>query len=286
MNKKYRNIRHCALICGVFLMGSLLFWKDTKIAKSKKPTNTTEKYTINFNGHINSVVDYLIDSSVVESAAVEPDVNFKQQDHVQYSNNSKIDVDTAWTPQINYLHEDAIEDYSNYSVKSKGKKLTYIRNDTVLFVRENGTLPWRNNNPGALRYTEFTKHYGAIGKGSRNFAVFPTREAGILALKALLQSDSYKKLRLGRAIEIFAPEIENDTEAYKRKVHRLTGIRLTKRLYELSNEEFERVVAAIIRLEGSVPGKETIFVKDTFDITKNTNTIIDTFFFQQKLRTL
>lgn len=278
MNIKHRNIRHYALMCSAFLAGSLLFWKDSKSASATKPTYTTGKYTVKSDGRINSVVDYNFDTLSIESAVPEPDVDFKHTDDVRHDGidikNTGIDVEM--NPQINYLG-DSVK-YTNYSVKSKGKKLTYLRNDTVLFVRENGTLPWRNNNPGALKYTEFTRKYGAIGRGNRNFAVFPTREAGIVALKALLQSDSYKNLRLGRAIEIFAPDTENDTEAYKRKVNRLTGVRLTKRLYELNNDEFERVVSAIIRLEGSVPGKETFFISDT------NSKIIDTMVRNQNTR--
>ena len=271
MNIKHKNIRHYVLVCSMLFAGSLLFCKDSKIVKSKKQIQTTEKYTINTWGYINSVVDYNIDTSLIENVVANPDVAFEHTDY-------DMDIDIETNPQINYLGDSV--NYANYSVESKGTKLTYLRNDTVLFVRENGTLPWRNNNPGALKYTEFTKKYGAIGRGNRDFAVFPTREAGIVALKALLQSDLYKKLKLSRAIKIFAPDTENDTEAYKRRINRLTGVRLNKRLYELNNDEFERVVMAIIRLEGFVPGKETIFVPDTND------NIMDTILHQQNIKTL
>jgi len=272
MNIQHKNIRYYALMCGVFFSGALLFCKGGKNTESVKSSQSVGKYTVNPDGRINSVVDYNFDTLSIESAVPEPDVDFKHTDDVQYNGidikNTGIDVEMK--PQINYLG-DSVK-YTNYSVKSKGRKLTYLRNDTVLFVRENGTLPWRNNNPGALKYTEFTRKYGAIGRGSRNFAVFPTKEAGMVALKALLQSDSYKTLKLGRAIEIFAPDTENNTEAYKRKMRMLTGVRLTKKLYELNNDEFESVVTAIVRLEGSIPGKETIFVSDIDN--KITDTII------------
>ena len=253
-------------MCGVFFSGALLFCKGGKNTESVKSSQSVGKYTVNPDGRINILVDYNIDNSSVESAALEPNINFEYTDYACINT----DIDVEKNPQINYLG-DSVK-YTNYSVKSKGRKLTYLRNDTVLFVRENGTLPWRNNNPGALKYTEFTRKYGAIGRGSRNFAVFPTKEAGMVALKALLQSDSYKTLKLGRAIEIFAPDTENDTEAYKRKMRMLTGVRLTKKLYELNNDEFESVVTAIVRLEGSIPGKETIFVSDIDN--KITDTII------------
>jgi len=139
-----------------------------------------------------------------------------------------------------------------------------------------------------LQYGDFAKKYGAIGRGNRGFAVFPTREIGIRALKALLQSDSYKNLSISSAIEIFAPRHENNTDSYKKLITHLTGVKVSKKLRDLSHAEFERVVAAIIRLEGSVVGKETLFLdgKPVVAQSNSAHSVIDTLINKQYVKTM
>ena len=131
----------------------------------------------------------------------------------------------------------------------KGKTVTYYYpGDSVVVLK--GNIPNRQNNPGALKYGEFAKSHGAIGKGSRGFAIFPSAEAGIDALKALLQSDSYKNLTIFEAMKRFAPECENDPKAYANKIRKATGIDAAKKLYELTEDEIILVVHKIAVTEG------------------------------------
>ena len=280
MKTNYTNIKNYTLISGAFLFMFLLGSKPAKTDSAVFAYNANNqiKYKIIDNPAFSN-----IDSSktvqfknIVKTTPkiVECDYNYTE--------------DTIFVPQKNYLLENGIEGYSNYSVKNSGKKLTFLRNDTIICIRENGTLPWRNNNPGAIKYGAFAKKYGAIGKGNRGFAVFPTREVGIHALKALLQSDSYKDLSISAAMEIFAPRHENNTDSYKRHITKLTGVSVTKKLRDLSRAEFERVVAAIIKLEGSVTGKETLFTDGKPVVKKDTNVnlIVDTLICQNTVKTL
>ena len=132
---------------------------------------------------------------------------------------------------------------------SKGKTVTYYYpGDSVVVLK--GNIPNRQNNPGALKYGEFAKSHGAIGKGSRGFAIFPSAEAGIDALKALLQSDSYKNLTIFEAMKRFAPECENDPKAYANKIRKATGIDAAKKLHELTEDEIILVVHKIAVTEG------------------------------------
>ncbi len=280
MNIKYRMIRRYVLGVSAVMIGLLLALKTTKTGSSAS-INSTSKYEYK--------TDYNFANYSIESAQnAEYEKNGKKG---QYTPEYTYDFeDTAYTPQKNYSLENGITEYSNYSVQvqNKGQKIVYLCNDTIVCIYEGGALPWRNNNPGALKYGDFAKTYGAIGKGNNNFAIFPTREVGVYALKALLQSDSYKNLSVSAAIETFAPPKENDTEKYKRRLAGLTGVNTSRKVSSLSDAEFERVAATIITLEGGdlstrgVKGKETLFVNGN-PITQK-DMIVDTLVNQQIIK--
>ncbi len=86
-----------------------------------------------------------------------------------------------------------------------------------------GTRPNRNNNPGDIEYGKFAIAHGATGIDGR-FAIFPTPEAGLAALTALLETGSYKGATLTSAIHRYAPPDENDTQRYINMVSQWTGI--------------------------------------------------------------
>ncbi len=140
---------------------------------------------------------------------------------------------------------------ADFGVKftSKGKTVTYYYpGDSVVVLK--GNIPNRQNNPGALKYGEFAKNHGAIGKGARGFAIFPSAEEGIEALKALLQSENYKNLTIFEAMKRFAPACENDPKAYADGIRKTTGIDAAKKLYELTKDELVLVVHKIVVTEG------------------------------------
>ncbi len=133
-----------------------------------------------------------------------------------------------------------------------GKKtVKYIYKDGTVEVRQGGTLPWRNKNPGAIRKSEMS-----VGTANK-FAVFPSEEVGFEALRALLRGENYRNLTLKSAIFKYAPPHENNTTKYQADIKRLTGVDLNKKLCDLNEEEFERVVKTIKQIEGWVPGKLT-----------------------------
>lgn len=131
----------------------------------------------------------------------------------------------------------------------KGKTVTYYYpGDSIVTLK--GNIPNRQNNPGALKYGEFTKKHGAIGKGARGFAIFPSAQHGIEALKGLLRSDSYNKLTVYQAMKKFAPEFENDPKAYANMILKSTGVNPSAKLGELTEAEFILVVDKIAHIEG------------------------------------
>jgi hypothetical protein len=133
-------------------------------------------------------------------------------------------------------------------------EITYS-NDRVE-VRSGGTRSWRNNNPGNLRDTEFSRRHGAIGEAG-GFAVFPDEEAGAAALADLLGTRTYRGLSVADAIERFAPPTENDTARYGDFVERATGLEGDTRMSTLSAEQRMSVGSAIRTFEGWRAGEVT-----------------------------
>lgn len=140
-----------------------------------------------------------------------------------------------------------------------GKGLVkYIYADGSVEVRQGGTLPWRNKNPGALRGSD-----KSVGRANK-FAVFASEEDGMAAMKALLCSNGYCNLSLKAAIFKYAPPHENNTTKYQSDLKKYTGLDINRKLRDLNEEELERVAQTIKRLEGWKPGKVTYIesVKD------------------------
>lgn len=135
--------------------------------------------------------------------------------------------------------------------------VVYTRADGNQFRRSGGSRAWRNNNPGCLRYSEFTVNQGAIGHAG-GFAVFPDEETGMRAICSLLTSDKYRNLTISQAIFKYAPPHENDTESYNASLRRMTGLQTTTKLKDLNDEQIMRVARAIRIVEGWKPGKETV----------------------------
>ena len=166
-------------------------------------------------------------------------------------NNDTINDSIATNTQKKANIEEKTLTGADFGVKftSKGKTVTYYYpGDSVVVLK--GNIPNRQNNPGALKYGEFAKDHGAIGKGARGFAIFPSAQHGIEALKDLLRSDSYNKLTVYQAMKKFAPAHENDPKAYANKILKSTGVNPSAKLGELTEAEFILVVDKIAHIEG------------------------------------
>jgi hypothetical protein len=117
-----------------------------------------------------------------------------------------------------------------------------------------GTWAWRNNNPGNLKQGPFSMKNGAIGEAG-GFAVFPDYDVGKKALHRLLKIKKYQEQNLSEIFKHYAPKADgNDPENYKKLVTQFTGLSPDKKLSELTDKEFEKVVNAIIRVEGYKEG--------------------------------
>ena len=135
-----------------------------------------------------------------------------------------------------------------------GKDVIYKMPDGTSVKRTGGTRAWRNSNPGNIRYSDFSRKVGAIGQAG-GFAVFPDEATGMYAIEALLRTDSYSQLTVQGAISRYAPPSENNTASYHRRIEKLTGIPINKRMSDLTPHELTRVANAIKQIEGWKPGQ-------------------------------
>lgn len=146
-------------------------------------------------------------------------------------------------------------DSAAISATAKRYDVVYTRANGNKFQRSGGSRAWRNNNPGCLRYSEFTVAQGAIGHAG-GFAVFPDETTGMQAICALLKSDAYRDLTISQAVFKYAPPHENDTETYRASLRKITGLNTATRLSQLDDSQIMRVARAIRVVEGWMPGHE------------------------------
>lgn len=139
------------------------------------------------------------------------------------------------------------------TVSNNQDYVAYTSDTGQSYRRIGGSRSWRNKNPGNIRYSDFARRAGAIGTAG-GFAVFPDEETGMQAIAALLRSNSYNKLTVAGAISRYAPPFENDTAAYHRKMKKLTGLSVNKRMADLNDTQLQQVVNAIRVIEGWIPG--------------------------------
>lgn len=143
------------------------------------------------------------------------------------------------------------------------KAATYTDSQGGILVRTGGSLPWRLNNPGNLRprlkdnkpAPKLVKTHIGFAKakndrGEENyFLIFPDYETGVKELRANLKRN-YSKKTIKEAINSYAPPKENKTNKYIDDVEKISGLDRGEVVGSLKPEEFERLVQAIIRIEG------------------------------------
>ena len=110
----------------------------------------------------------------------------------------------------------------------------------------------RNNNPGNLKYSQFTKELGAK-KGdmaadgdSSHHAYFDTVEQGLAALKKLITSGGYKNLPVEKALNRWITGSSNKQGVYSEKVGKLLNNKTVK---DLNESELNVLISNIIKNE-------------------------------------
>lgn len=121
------------------------------------------------------------------------------------------------------------------------------------YKRLGGSLSWRNNNPGNLKYGDFTKSHGAVGAGYGGHAVFPNPKEGAKAQIDLLFSKekSYYKLSILEAIKRYAPASDgNSPTRYAKYIAGKLKVSLGTKLQDLSESKRSDMITAMQYYEG------------------------------------
>lgn len=173
---------------------------------------------------------------------------------------SKEGFETLYIIDSFELTEKANFSSTSLSTSNLKRTLIFINDRGQKIKRVGGTISWRNNNPGNIRTSSFTKKNGEIGQAG-GFAVFPSLDIGMNAIKKLLRSKSYNNLTIEKAISRYAPDGDgnNNEKVYQKRLGDLTGLNINLVLNSLSNEQLDKVANAIKIIEGYNIGKEYIF---------------------------
>lgn len=139
----------------------------------------------------------------------------------------------------------------------KGMTVEYSGDSSVL-IKKDGTIAWRNNNPGNVMCSPFAKRHGSIGC-NKNKAIFPDMATGEKAKTSLLKTKNYQNKTIAGAIEKYAPPESNPTEKYIQYVTKKTGMSRDKSMSSMAPHEFDKFVGAIGRFEKLTSGTEVTF---------------------------
>jgi hypothetical protein len=147
------------------------------------------------------------------------------------------------------------------SATGSGTTVTYTKQNGDQDIYSGGTPAWRNNNPGNMIPNRFSYSHGAIGevqnRGGKR-AIFPDRETGEKALRALLSGPSYSDRSLDKAIARFAPAKDgNNTPHYQAYARRHVGTSGDTLIRNLTSKQMDALFQTIETMEGSKPGTIT-----------------------------
>lgn len=140
-----------------------------------------------------------------------------------------------------------------YSIKKVGgsqMNISYTsKTSNTGFNRKGGAIAWRFLNPGALRDSPY-KCVIINTKPNGKFAAFDSYEKGRFAIRWLLENGrKYQNVTPREAIPMYAPEFENDTKQYIIDLGR-QGVDVDKKLSELTEPEWDKLIDAISQIEG------------------------------------
>lgn len=119
--------------------------------------------------------------------------------------------------------------------------------------RSEGTVSWRCNNPGNLKFTALTIGFGAVGKDYGGHAIFANLDAGCQAQYTLLfrENGKYIKLTIAQMINKYAPASDgNDPQKYIDFIVKHTGFTPDAVLADLDSVERSKLLDVMTMFEG------------------------------------
>lgn len=143
--------------------------------------------------------------------------------------------------------------------------INVLMNDGHEYHRVGGSLSWRYNNPGNIKFGSYARSQGAIGRGwggQGGHAVFPTYKIGAMAKKTLLFTPirKYYNMTLSEAISYYAPSSDpnanNRPDIYARFIlKRVPGVTLNTTLKNFNELQQDQMLMAMEKFEGFKIGK-------------------------------
>lgn len=169
--------------------------------------------------------------------------------------------DAALASQARAAEIKSMEDMNKWglevkSVVAAGPGWTTVALNNGKVETRAGDRASRNNNPGNLEASSWTKSQPGYVDTDGRFAVFSTEEDGLNAVTALLGTSRYSSQTVAGAIGTYAPAFENDTDAYAAAVASKIGVSPDTPMSDLSDEQRSTMVDAIMGVEGNT-GFET-----------------------------
>ena len=145
----------------------------------------------------------------------------------------------------------------SYTILDSGPGFLTIKTPAGQKTRYDGTISWRNNNPGNLVYGPLAASHGAFGKDYKGFAVFPDYASGKAAYQDLLfnPNSSYYNLNIEDMLNKYAPPSENNTKEYLNFILRTAKLNWSDRLKALTEAQQEALMVAMFKYEGFQEGK-------------------------------
>jgi len=159
-------------------------------------------------------------------------------------------------------NQEYIKELIIVSVLGFGNGWVDVRMNTGPAVRRiGGTISWRYNNPGNIKFGAYARSSGAVGRGWGGHAVYPTYEIGKIAKKNLLFTPirKYYNLSLSKALSYYAPvndpHARNRPDLYARFImNRTPGVTLDTILREFSPLQQNQMLTAMEQFEGFKEG--------------------------------
>lgn len=168
-----------------------------------------------------------------------------------YASKLSISKPTPEEPKV------AVPDVPKVEIIRSDETVTIYKVGDKEEIRTGGSVSWRYNNPGLIYYGDYAKAVGAIGTDGR-YAIFPSYDIGKLALKHLLfeSTRGYKNKTLEDAMKFYAPKNEGfNTDYYLKTIRLDTGIPMTKVLTDFTDDEKDRLLKTLEKIERFTAGK-------------------------------
>lgn len=130
--------------------------------------------------------------------------------------------------------------------------------DGYAYRRSEGTISWRYNNPGNLKFGPFAREHGAVGPGWGGHSVFPNYSVGSHAKKELLFSPrkKYHRLTITEALAYYAPAYDgNNPDKYANYISSKIGVPASTNLFKLTEEQRVAMLRFMEIYEGFKVGK-------------------------------